>query len=199
MCPMCLACSAGVVLGAGAHGKVYKGQWRGQPVAVKILYHTGSQAAARVAREAAIMLQAKHENVIQSHHVLIWQRSKSCNGMDSGRVQHTLGGSFDLGRHSSSNTGLQNNSSSSTTPLCSVMELKETDAAATNGWLAVKNVAIADDDDDDVEAQTCKGVCVAVCCLGAFSWFVPCSVRVLAGSPGFGFCPHIMCMVCVGA
>uniref|UniRef100_A0A383VCB8 Protein kinase domain-containing protein n=1 Tax=Tetradesmus obliquus TaxID=3088 RepID=A0A383VCB8_TETOB len=69
--------SLGVVLGCGAHGKVYKGQWRGQPVAVKVLYHSGLRAAARALHETDLMLQACHKNVVQTHHVLMWQRAKA--------------------------------------------------------------------------------------------------------------------------
>ncbi|KAF6258192.1 hypothetical protein COO60DRAFT_1144751 [Scenedesmus sp. NREL 46B-D3] len=50
--------SLGVLLGVGSFGRVYKGRWRGMDVAVKVLHHDSSTAAA-VANEVDLVMSFK--------------------------------------------------------------------------------------------------------------------------------------------
>ncbi|WIA20460.1 hypothetical protein OEZ85_004867 [Tetradesmus obliquus] len=178
--------SLGVVLGCGAHGKVYKGQWRGQPVAVKVLYHSGLRAAARALHETDLMLQACHKNVVQTHHVLMWQRAKAviddeCGGVappqqqgqqllrtafsgsasgahDEAAAEPSAAAAAGGGDGSLQEGGRRYSSlhldaaSGTATSACGVLELGAADSEAADGWLGVAGAA--DDDKDDLEAQT---------------------------------------------
>ncbi|KAF6252967.1 kinase-like domain-containing protein [Scenedesmus sp. NREL 46B-D3] len=69
----------GVLIGAGSFGKVYRARWRRQHVAVKVLHLLGSKAAAKAMAEAAVMIRARHANVVAAHHVTMWQRAQQCD------------------------------------------------------------------------------------------------------------------------
>jgi hypothetical protein len=73
--------AAGVLIGAGSFAKVYRGRWRQQHVAVKVLHLLGSKAAAKAMAEAAVMIRARHPNVVAAHHVTMWQRARQISGL----------------------------------------------------------------------------------------------------------------------
>ncbi|XP_030843124.1 E3 ubiquitin-protein ligase MIB2 [Strongylocentrotus purpuratus] len=52
------------IIGKGGFGEVWKGQWRGTPVAVKLLNREGSQDS-EVEQEVAIHKRALHPNIVQ--------------------------------------------------------------------------------------------------------------------------------------
>eukprot|EP00057_Strongylocentrotus_purpuratus_P028263 XP_011682737.1 PREDICTED: probable serine/threonine-protein kinase DDB_G0278665 [Strongylocentrotus purpuratus] len=52
------------IIGKGGFGEVWKGQWRGNPVAVKLLTTDGSQDS-EVEKEVAIHKRALHPNIVQ--------------------------------------------------------------------------------------------------------------------------------------
>jgi serine/threonine protein kinase len=74
-------CPAGVLIGAGSFAKVYRARWRQQHVAVKVLHLLGSKAAAKAMAEAAVMIRARHPNVVAAHHVTMWQRARNNSGV----------------------------------------------------------------------------------------------------------------------
>jgi hypothetical protein len=203
----CNALLAGVVLGCGAHGKVYKGQWRGQPVAVKVLYHSGLRAAARAVHETDLMLRACHKNVVQTHHVLMWQRAKAVIDdcvhdwrgdaatpvQQQQQVQQHMLSLSAAGDHSwqqellqeasspaaaaaaaadgeasplqlqpqqqserrFSNLHIDNSNANGNVSACGVMELSAADADAAGGWMRQASMFV-DDDEDELETQTCE-------------------------------------------
>ncbi len=53
------AAYAGVLLGAGSYGRVYKGRWHNTDVAVKVMEHNARMAAV-VANEASLMMSFNH-------------------------------------------------------------------------------------------------------------------------------------------
>jgi len=61
----------GVLLGAGSYGRVYKGRWQGQDVAVKVMQHDG-HTAARVINEVALVMSFKHPNIVQAFDFITW-------------------------------------------------------------------------------------------------------------------------------
>ena len=64
-------CSAGVLLGAGSFGRVYRGRWYGQDVAVKVMQHSAASAAP-VMNEVHLMLSFTHPNVVCGFHFVSW-------------------------------------------------------------------------------------------------------------------------------
>eukprot|EP00057_Strongylocentrotus_purpuratus_P031361 XP_784379.3 PREDICTED: E3 ubiquitin-protein ligase MIB2 isoform X1 [Strongylocentrotus purpuratus] len=52
------------IIGRGGFGEVWKGQWRGTPVAVKLLIREGSQDS-EVEQEVAVHKRALHPNIVQ--------------------------------------------------------------------------------------------------------------------------------------
>ncbi|WIA39969.1 hypothetical protein OEZ86_013399 [Tetradesmus obliquus] len=65
----------GVLIGAGSYAKVYRARWRQQHVAVKVLHLLGRRAAEKAMAEAAVMIRARHPNVVAAHHVTIFNSS----------------------------------------------------------------------------------------------------------------------------
>jgi len=59
----------GALIGSGSFGKVFKGQWNGMDVAVKVIEHSGTSAAA-VQHELGLMLSLQHPNIVRW--ALIW-------------------------------------------------------------------------------------------------------------------------------
>ncbi|WIA19684.1 hypothetical protein OEZ85_005612 [Tetradesmus obliquus] len=72
----------GVLIGAGSFAKVYRARWRQQHVAVKVLHLLGRRAAEKARAEAAVMICARHPNVVAAHHVTMWQRARRNMGSD---------------------------------------------------------------------------------------------------------------------
>lgn len=118
--------SLGVLLGAGAFGKVYQGSWRGSSVAVKVITQLGSLAADLSRREAELMLQVKHPNVVQTYHSIIWQRtyptgsaiytsSSDSASNTSDRLVHGGSGATVSSNSTSSSAGSRRGSSSGST------------------------------------------------------------------------------------
>jgi serine/threonine protein kinase len=58
---------AGAFLGAGSFGKVFRGQWNGIDVAVKVIEHTGASAA-EVQQEMEILMSLQHPNIVRCVH-----------------------------------------------------------------------------------------------------------------------------------
>lgn len=63
--------AAGVLLGAGSFGRVYRGHWLGKDVAVKVLQHNAAHAE-RVAQECDLIMGSAHPHVVSSLHVVTW-------------------------------------------------------------------------------------------------------------------------------
>ncbi|WIA13933.1 hypothetical protein OEZ85_002503 [Tetradesmus obliquus] len=66
----------GVLLGAGSFGRVYKGVWRDLVVAVKVLQHDSTTAAA-VANEVDLVMSFRHPNIVAAYHFVTWAQSVS--------------------------------------------------------------------------------------------------------------------------
>lgn len=54
----------GALIGSGSFGKVFKGQWNGMDVAVKVIEHSGTSAAA-VQHELELMMTLQHPNIVR--------------------------------------------------------------------------------------------------------------------------------------
>ncbi|WIA34082.1 hypothetical protein OEZ86_012459 [Tetradesmus obliquus] len=68
----------GVLLGAGSFGRVYKGVWRDLAVAVKVLQHDSTTAAA-VANEVDLVMSFRHLNIVAAYHFVTWAQSDSAD------------------------------------------------------------------------------------------------------------------------
>uniref|UniRef100_A0A383VVN5 Protein kinase domain-containing protein n=1 Tax=Tetradesmus obliquus TaxID=3088 RepID=A0A383VVN5_TETOB len=68
----------GVLLGAGSFGRVYKGVWRDLAVAVKVLQHDSTTAAA-VANEVDLVMSFRHPNIVAAYHFVTWAQSDSAD------------------------------------------------------------------------------------------------------------------------
>lgn len=56
-----------MLLGAGAHGRVYKGFWHGCPVAVKIFHHSEAEEPL-IDRELGLVMGVTHRNIVAALH-----------------------------------------------------------------------------------------------------------------------------------
>jgi hypothetical protein len=134
------------------------------------------------------MLQACHNNVVQTHHVLMWQRAKAViddcanEGFAQPRDQHVLpafgnsssngaspvpaaavaadaisGGTSPqgqgLGERRFSNLHVDNSNAGGTSA-CGVLEFSAAESEAADGWPGA--AGMLDDDEDELEAQTCE-------------------------------------------
>lgn len=61
----------GVLLGAGAYGRVYRGRWRGMAVAVKVIDHEVNTAMA-VMNEVKLVTSFNHPNVVRAYYSATW-------------------------------------------------------------------------------------------------------------------------------
>ncbi|KAF8066204.1 ycf42 [Scenedesmus sp. PABB004] len=59
----------------GSYGRVYKGEWHGRVVAVKVLQHD-STAAAAISNEVDLVMSFRHENIIAAYHFVTWRASE---------------------------------------------------------------------------------------------------------------------------
>jgi hypothetical protein len=180
---------------------------------VKVLYHSGLRAAARAVHETNLMLQACHKNVVQTHHVLMWQRAKAVTDdcthdfqrgaagtpvQQQQQQQHVLSPSADAGslqedfnaesaaaaaapagaggeaspqpqsERRFSNMHIDNSNGNGVSA-CGVMYLSDADADAADGWMGHAGMFM-DDDEDELEAQTCE----SSLCLGALQRVLVC-------------------------
>eukprot|EP00803_Ostreobium_quekettii_P004803 evm.model.scf_1329.4 EVM.evm.TU.scf_1329.4 scf_1329:24471-29795(+) len=62
------ALALGPLIGRGSFGHVYKATWNGAPVAVKVIYHPPTSAAAKTdaEREAMLSSSLRHPNIVQT-------------------------------------------------------------------------------------------------------------------------------------
>lgn len=148
--------SLGLLLGAGAFGKVYQGTWRGGKVAVKVITQLGSAAAQEVRREVELMLKVKHPNVVQSHHVVIWQRISPSSIMGSNSSSSNISSGSGFGRLVNCCSGGSTSSSRGPEPF---IERVDSNAAATAG--AHGRLSITGSVASDVAAHTSASSSVA--------------------------------------
>ena len=70
---ICLSCAlitdfgvdAGPLMGVGSFARVYRAEWSGAPVAVKVILHRGGAVEANIEREALLSTDLRHPNVVQ--------------------------------------------------------------------------------------------------------------------------------------
>ncbi|BDA51505.1 probable mitogen-activated protein kinase kinase kinase 9 at C-terminar half [Coccomyxa sp. Obi] len=85
-CPGAPNLTLGRLIGRGSFGRVYKGEWQGQEVAVKVLCSQGSQEANfESLSEYFVSKQVRHPNVVQTYKVIVGQPSVSqqCSRLES--------------------------------------------------------------------------------------------------------------------
>jgi hypothetical protein len=92
--------STGVMIGCGSFGRVYRGTWRGQDVAVKKILHSPAECG-RILREIGLSMALSHPHVVRSlhHHTLGHAAADSSDG--SGLMG---GGSGSLGGRAGATT-----------------------------------------------------------------------------------------------
>ncbi|WIA34792.1 hypothetical protein OEZ86_013095 [Tetradesmus obliquus] len=79
----------GELIGSGSYGMVYKARWAGRQVAVKVIEHDTSAAAA-VTNEIQLLLSFNHPNIVKAHHYATYtQISSTATGSSSGRWAET--------------------------------------------------------------------------------------------------------------
>ncbi len=107
------SCHTGVLLGAGASGSVYKGRWRGEVVAIKVLQHDASTAAA-ITNETDLMMSFAHPNIVKAYHVVSYvhrgshmQRHASTGGALEARGGTAVKGHAPPRKSKSCSAGLQ--------------------------------------------------------------------------------------------
>ena len=66
----------GMLVGSGTYGMVYRSEWQGQRVAVKVLPHSIIRYQ-DVAQEFEIMVNVIHENIVRSLHMVTWYYTPS--------------------------------------------------------------------------------------------------------------------------
>ena len=52
-------------MGVGSFARVYRAEWCGAPVAVKVILHRGGTVEANIEREAFLSTDLRHPNVVQ--------------------------------------------------------------------------------------------------------------------------------------
>uniref|UniRef100_A0A383W1M2 Protein kinase domain-containing protein n=1 Tax=Tetradesmus obliquus TaxID=3088 RepID=A0A383W1M2_TETOB len=86
----------GELIGSGSYGIVYKARWAGRQVAVKVIEHDTSAAAAAVTNEIQLLLSFNHPNIVKAHHYVTYtQISSTATGSSSGRWWGSGRGSTD--------------------------------------------------------------------------------------------------------
>lgn len=71
-----------VQLGAGSYGQVYRGIWRHQTVAVKVILHA-KQNTERIRHEADLMMRLEHANVVRALHYEVLDAISMLHGMSA--------------------------------------------------------------------------------------------------------------------
>eukprot|EP00879_Flechtneria_rotunda_P026893 GHRR01028733.1.p1 GENE.GHRR01028733.1~~GHRR01028733.1.p1 ORF type:complete len:480 (+),score=149.90 GHRR01028733.1:863-2302(+) len=82
----------GVLLGAGAFGRVYSGRWADRDVAVKVIEHDALSSAA-VEGEVQLMISFQHPNIVQAYLLVSYVRKDSSSHM-SQRLGRAAAGGF---------------------------------------------------------------------------------------------------------
>ncbi|WIA28307.1 hypothetical protein OEZ86_010858 [Tetradesmus obliquus] len=69
----------GVLLGAGSFGRVYRGKWHSNDVAIKIM-STSPAELPRVLKEAEIMIGLQHDNIVRALHCMVVDKQAALHG-----------------------------------------------------------------------------------------------------------------------
>ncbi|WIA08244.1 hypothetical protein OEZ85_007689 [Tetradesmus obliquus] len=69
----------GVLLGAGSFGRVYRGKWHSNDVAVKVM-STSPAELPRVLKEAEIMIGLQHDNIVRALHCMVVDKQAAPHG-----------------------------------------------------------------------------------------------------------------------
>jgi serine/threonine protein kinase len=70
------------MVGAGSFGRVYRGTWQAREVAIKVMHHDSSTAAA-IANEVDLMLSFAHPNVVKAYHFVTWAPARAARLEDA--------------------------------------------------------------------------------------------------------------------
>eukprot|EP00878_Enallax_costatus_P018623 GHUV01019614.1.p1 GENE.GHUV01019614.1~~GHUV01019614.1.p1 ORF type:complete len:911 (+),score=211.03 GHUV01019614.1:148-2880(+) len=93
----------GELLGAGSFGRVYRAEWAGRPVAVKVIEHDGGTSAA-VENEVELMLSFSHPNIVRAFYCVTFTKSgpSTTPAGTSAQGRSTAGGTQSTSQGSSS-------------------------------------------------------------------------------------------------
>uniref|UniRef100_A0A383VPR0 Protein kinase domain-containing protein n=1 Tax=Tetradesmus obliquus TaxID=3088 RepID=A0A383VPR0_TETOB len=69
----------GVLLGAGSFGRVYRGKWHSNDVAIKVM-STSPAELPRVLKEAEIMIGLEHDNIVRALHCMVVDKQAALHG-----------------------------------------------------------------------------------------------------------------------
>lgn len=64
------------------HLQVYRGRWHSSDVAIKIIVVRTPEELPKVLKEAEVMLQLDHPNIVRAFHASVWNPSEQVRAFD---------------------------------------------------------------------------------------------------------------------